>query len=193
MPQLPPELQGQLDRTEAQRWDDRNVLRSVVKGGADDFVAPGGAIKQWRVKRNSHTLLAGEHGGWDIFSEETLIRGAPGSTVTRHVRFDGTALVEGVTFYAPGNSNNNDQLVTIGPEAVVIFNSCRFYKEPNLPATFIAVEAGGKVILNGVDFAPTMATTGNVIDNAGVALDVMVIGANRTGLTLGTASATAVV
>lgn len=193
MPQLSPEQQGTLTVEQAQKWDDRNSLRGAVKGLAEDFIPPLGPMKQPRVSRNAHLLLSGEHGGWDLDTQETLLRGAPGAIVRRHVRFDGTAMVEGVTFYSPGTTDNTEQLITVGPNAVVIFTSCRFYKRPEQPGTFIKVEAGGKVVLSGVDFAPTMTAGGTIIDNAGVALDVMIVGANRTGLPLGNASATGVV
>jgi len=193
MPRLPPEQQGALTNEQAQKWDDRYTLREVVDKSSEDYVAPGREVLQFRRDRNSHTLLAGEHGGWDIDLPETLIRGVPGTVVSRHVRFDSTAVVEGVTFYSPGTTDNNVQLITVGPNAVVVFNSCRFYKTRTQGGSFIKVEAGGKVILNGVDFGPVMTSAGTLIDNAGAALDVLIVGANRTGWALGTASAVGVV
>lgn len=190
---LPPEIQGQLDPKQNQAWADRDDVRRAVNGLGTRVIPAGAPIIESALNNNAFFLLEGRHGGMTLSKPGTRISCAPGAVVTRHARFDSTASISGLNFVAEQGGNNGAALITIGPDAVVIFDACRFIKDSALQANFVTVENGGKAVFSACDFGGAMNLVGNVFTNPGVITDVQITGANRTGNALGNVTAVGVV
>ncbi len=180
-----PELQGHMDAKASQQWADRDLVRQIVNSLGSQVVREGSELKEMAQKNNALYLLKGDHGGMTLSRPGSRVCGAPGATMTRHVLVTSDALIEGLRFEATPNGNNESTLLTIGASAVVRFHACTFHKDASMPPTFITVEAGGKAIFTACDWGGTMTIVGNVFDNAGALLDVVISGSNRTGNAVG--------
>lgn len=189
MTRIPLEILLQGDRAYVESWSQRNEFHSAVNRIGQNVVQPGDTLDETLLKDNGFYLLAGEHVGFEWSAPGNRIVAAPGAQITRLVTFDSEAHIEGVDFIATEGSNNTDYLCKINAPGDVTFVNCRFYKEQNMPPTFIEMVSGGKARFVGCWFGGVNDTTGNVINNPGANTDVGVLAANKTGNVLGNVTA----
>lgn len=174
-----PELIVQGDgRVEQQQQQARGAAGIGVSLLGDRVVYPGEQLLEPRVTGNSLFLLAGPHAGATLTKPNTRIVGAPGARILRLVTAQADCSFEGVTF-ARGD-NNEARLVDIAAAATVLFHNCRFEKTASDAGEFVRLAAGARAHFVGCVFGPAMAA-GNVVNNAGVAANVSIIGSNKTG------------
>jgi hypothetical protein len=177
-------------REARQRTIDANArLNQVERDGVAASVAamgltvvqPGTAIEEVRIVDNGLYLAAGLHSGATLTKDGTEIQAAPGARVEKQWKISTTGVIRitGVRF----TSVDQQALITISATSTVVFTNCVFNKaEPSATTSFVSIEAGGKVSFVGCWFSPSKATAGFVVDNAGAAPNVYLVGGvNTTG------------
>lgn|SRR3990167_4002086 len=162
----------------AQATDEQ--LASVIQGLAPYVVHPWESIIEPDASDNVLLLLSGGHGGFTITKQGTHIVAQPGAVVQRRAAVeiaDGhIAVIRGVHFLCPGSgSDNADPLVSISATSRVRFVGCTFERLPLAAGNYVSILAGGRASFVACDFLGVQ-TAGAVVNNAGIAANVIVQG-----------------
>jgi hypothetical protein len=121
----------------------RDADGSTLRGMGGIIVKAPGVPSEPRSSGNATLLLAGEHGGFTLAKPVGVLRGVPGTLVTKAARFESSARVSEIEFTAA---------VVLTATASVTFHNCRFL----LP---IEVANGGVISCHGCTFDGTAAIT----------------------------------
>ncbi len=156
----------------------RSLVASVVGGIATSVIAAGQPLLLPKSADNDVLLLAGDHGGGKLSTPGLVLQGQPGSRVTGLVRFTADTSIRGVLFDSPGHLA---ALCTLDKNCTVVFAGCRFRKTRLDVGNYVTMTAGCKAHFVGCFFEGTPAA-GNVVNNAGLAANLFIIGcSNKTG------------
>lgn len=149
------------------------------------------SLEETATSNNAITLTSGNHNGVTTKVEDTVIKGMPaGVFMTRQMRFEADAVVDGVHFVT--SASNVDELAVVTNGAVVVFRNCIFEKQPTSSTTFVTIDADAKAIFVGCVFKGT-PPSGNVIDNGSPPASVQVVASyNKTGNSIGFVTTTGV-
>ena len=168
-----------------QNQHDRDETAKVAGSLAGRVISPEHAIREDKLRDNTMTLLAGEHGGARLEKPNTIIQGSPGAVVVRKVTVDNTDDVttfRGVHFRClQAHKDNADALVEVLAGSTAILHNCIFELRNFDMYAMIDIEATGKAHFVGCSFLGTH-TTGNPVHNQGNVLNCSVTGcSNKTG------------
>ena len=128
---------------------------------------------------NRILLLAGSFPGATLKAPDGLLEGVPGTSFTSALNVYSNYRITGIDF----SSKTILPLVNIAATSnPVIFHNCKFSKTAGVGGDYITILAGAKVIFSCCIF-DGVQTSGNVVNNAGAAPDVGIIGtSNTTGI-----------
>ena len=157
----------------------RSQSLRTVTNLATTTIQAGSAIVFPKASANALLLLAGDHNGCNVSLAGSQIRGVSGARSVRLWRITADCTIDGVAFESVGN-DNSDVLVAISNDAKVMFRNCSFYKSVGDEGDYVTLESGSKAVFVGCYWDGT-PTTGNRVNNAGVAANVQLIGVNKTG------------
>jgi len=156
----------------------RGAAADVVGSLATTAVAAGQPVQERLKSGNALMLLAGSHLGFSLNKDGTRVQGQPGAGVGKLVTITGDAELEGIDF---NRADVATALVEVKGTATVIFTNCRFIRSTADQADWVTVSAGCKAHFIGCFFLG-VAAGGNVVNNAGAAANVGIIGcSNKTG------------
>jgi hypothetical protein len=179
------------DGVDAENRRIRESVARVVSSLGETVLLSGDVQSEAKLSGNRSFVGSGNHPGMRLGRDMTVIVGAPGAQVNRQVVVESESggavniTFSGVHFTSADETNNQEVLVDITTtRATVIFERCVFEKVANHATNAVNIASGSKAHFIGCTFVPTMTTTGSVVDNAGAAANVYIIGcSNMTGRT----------
>jgi len=130
------------------------------------------------LRDNGFTLTPGQHSGFNLTKDRSVVLGLPGSEVVGSVTVSSDfAMLTGLHF------SGASPLVEISAVSTVFFRDCIFEMGGSVFSVGVDVANGGRAIFSSCVFLPALGGgTGKSIDNAGAAGNVIVVcGANLTG------------
>ena len=152
--------------------------RDFLSESLSFFVSPTTVVREEFDRDNAFALVPGNHSGFSLTKDRSIVSGLPGSVVTGAVTISSDfAMLSGLHF------SGSDLLVDIRARSTVFFRDCIFEMSGTALSVAVAVASGGRAIFSSCAFLPALGGgTGNPIDNAGAAANVIVVcGANLTG------------
>lgn len=156
----------------------RGVSASVVGALAISIIAAGQPPIEPQSADNGVLLLSGDHGGARLTKPGTILAGQPGARVRLALSISADATVRDLLFDSPGALAF---LVAVSNNATVVFQNCRFRKKATDTGDYVTLTSGCKAHFIGCFFEGT-PSVGNVVNNAGAALNCFIIGcSNKTG------------
>ena len=168
-----------------QNQHDRDETAKVAGSLAGRVISPEHAIREDKLRDNTMTLLAGEHGGARLEKPNTIIQGSPGAVITRKVTVNTTddiTIFKGVHFRClQADADNAAALVDVLASSTAIFENCVFELRNFDMTAMVNLASGAKAHFVGCTFLGTH-TAGAPVTNAGGAANASVIGcSNKTG------------
>lgn len=161
--------------------DHADLLQGMFAQLTTTFIRPGAGFIGTRIANERLLMLSGDHGGLRVGTPGAYIQGVPGQRFRRKVVIEQDCTFDGCDFVWQRGSNVDDYLVEVSATAIVTFNNCRFIKSATLGPEMVLFANGGKAVFTGCTFGPATATAGFVLTNPGAAVNVGVMGVNRTG------------
>ena len=132
---------------------------------ATDIVRPGEEMKQTGKLDNGTLMLAGEHGGFEVKGDRSVVHAAPGSTVKKQVVVTGKTMLSGATLSCDGNT----PAVLVKDGGRLVMSDCHITKDDNRQAlatdTYISIATGGYATLRGCIFYGSQTDTGALVHN----------------------------
>lgn len=147
-------------REQPRNLSDERLLNAL------SLVLPGDRIAV-NAPHESLALGAGSHGGFTLNQAGAWVRGLSVAVVTRPVRVEADAVLEGLTFFA----SSDDEMVRVAA-GHALFRNCAFTKTAKQTSVHVVNESGATCTFIGCTFYG--GGTGNVIDNQGAPADVVV-------------------
>lgn len=163
---------------DAKNMETRDQSARVLSSLATTILTPQDDITTQQTTGNRILLLAGDFPGTTIKTPDTLLQGQPGTRMTGALNLYNGARIIGIDFTGETASPLVNLTATANP---VIFQNCTFTKRQGIGGDYIVMAAGAKAVFIGCTFYGAQ-TSGNVINNAGIATDCGVLGANLTGV-----------
>lgn len=152
--------------------------RDFFKEDLSFFTNSSNVVVEVFLRDNGFTLTPGEHSGFNLTKDKSVVLGLPGSEVVGPVTVSSDfAMLTGLHF------SSADPLVEIAATSTVFFRDCIFEMTGAALSVGVDVASGGRAIFSSCVFLPALGGgTGKSIDNAGAAGNVIVVcGANLTG------------
>jgi hypothetical protein len=171
---LPYTIPGKKDVAETRESELQADFSRLVNGL--NITQAGSKIVETKTKDNTIMLSSGGFGGSRLQKEYTLIGGFADSRMERKVVVVATRLtLDGITFVNSPSSVGT--LLSIGPDSVVFFRNCIFnMSQPDGDKIWISMESGARAVFNGCMWRGGDGTGGNLVNNAGAAANVQIVG-----------------
>lgn len=168
-----------IKRPDQDNLDVRATTERTVANLAETTIPAGAVVSFPKTSANALLLLTGDHNGCTVSSANNQIRGASGARIVRLWRITADCIVDGVSFESVGY-DNAQVLVAISNNAKVMFRNCSFRKATTDGGDYVTLTSGSKAVFVGCYWDGT-PSSGNRVNNAGVAANVQLIGVNKTG------------
>jgi hypothetical protein len=170
---LPYSIPGIQSLVEARESDRDGDLTRVVN--AIGLALPGSSIEEIKNEENVFLLGAGMFGGATLTKPYTHVGGFPGTKVMRFVLLEEKAIIDGITFENAPSSVGT--LIKVRDTATVLFRNCIFDNSlTDGSKIWIDLESGARCIFVGCLWRGGDGSGGTLVNNAGVAASVHIVG-----------------
>lgn len=174
LPYNPPAIGGTNhiieDRAAALEADITRLLNDL------NITTPQSELKEPKLEDNVHFLSSGSFGGATFSKAYTTVGGLPDTQITRKVTIESTrSIMDGLNFRNSDSSVGT--LILIRAAAAVLFRNCVFnMTHPDGAKVWIQMESGAKAIFSSCMWRGGDGTGGNLVNNAGAAGNVQIVG-----------------
>lgn len=169
-------LEFSKDQIELKNMEIRDDLQRRVTSLASALLLPEDDIVEALPSGNRILLLAGEFPGATLRKPDGLLEGVPGTKFTSALNIYSDYRIVGVDFTSKTILPLVNVAATSNP---VVFHNCKFSKTAGVGGDYVTILAGAKVIFSCCLF-DGVQTSGTVVNNAGAAPDVGMIGTSNT-------------
>lgn len=151
-----------------------NRAAAIASGLAEHIVGPERVVPDVAAGAPRRVLLlAGDHGGLLLPADaDDAFTGLPGAILGGAVVVRSKARFDGIEFRA---QDATTALVTLRAAARAVFTNCRFIRNTQDTGNWVAMDAGASASFVGCQFLGVTGA-GDVVNNAGVALDAGIVG-----------------
>ena len=171
LPYTPPGQQSIVESRESDRNSDVTRLINDL-----NITPPGSEIKEQKNENNVYLLSSGSFGGATLTKAYGHVGGLPETVISRKLTIESTRLIiDGVSF--ENSDSSTGTLILIRKYSVVLFRDCVFnMTHPDGAKIWIQMESGAKAVFNGCMWRGGDGTGGNLVNNAGAAANVQIVG-----------------
>ena len=157
-----------MNESKRERANERNAEESfdLVRRLGEEIINPGEGVDIAKKDHVGVYVPSADYGGFVTDETRAFITSAPGTSFTKQIQVKGNVIISGAFL----DCENNTPAVLIKSGGRAIIQNCHVTKQDakqtGATDSYISVETGGYVSVNGCFFHGSQSDTGSIVYNA---------------------------